>query len=75
MDYLIHELDKNNFFYQSIATLSFAQFGINEIFARGFFLTHRAKFPDDSQFIAYIKGLTFPKKCNKRFLKPELLPH
>lgn len=69
MEYLIHELNKDNFFYQSVATLSFAQFGINEIFARGFYLKHRAKFPDDNQFIAYDKSLKFPAEVEQEIFK------
>jgi hypothetical protein len=60
MEYLIHELNKENFFYQSIATLSFAQFGINEIFSRGFYLKHRIHYPDFNDFVTYIKSLNFP---------------
>lgn len=71
MEYLIHKLDKNNFFYQSVATLSFAQFGINEIFARGFFLKHRAKFPDENEFIAYIKSLDFPEEVQQEIFKTQ----
>lgn len=69
MEYLIHELNKDNFFYQSIATLSFAQFGINEVFARGFFLKHRVKFPDEKQFKDYIKSLNFSEEVEQEIFK------
>jgi hypothetical protein len=71
MEYLIHELNKDNFFYESLATLSFAQFGINEVFARGFFLKHKAKFPDENQFIAYIKSLGFPEEVQREIFKTQ----
>jgi len=69
MEHLIHQLNKENFFYQSVATLSFAQFGINEIFARGFFLKHRPKFPDDNLFIAYMTSLDFPQEVQQEVIK------
>ena len=71
MEYLIHELNKDNFFYQSIATFSFAQFGINEVFARGFFLKHRVKFPDEKQFKDYIKSLNFSGEVEQEIFKTQ----
>ena len=66
MEYYIHELDKTNFFYPTITTLSFAQFGVNELFSRGFYLMHREKLPNDEDFIRYIKSLGFPSEVIKQ---------
>lgn len=62
---LIHNLDKQNFFYKAITTLAFAQFGANELFSRGFIIYHRRQMPDDSDFIQYIESLPFPDEIKQ----------
>lgn len=71
MELLIHNLDKDNFFYQAVATLSFAQFGINEIFSRGFYLKHRVLFPENNDFIHYIESLPFPNDVKQEIYKTQ----
>lgn len=71
MEYLIHKLDKDNFFYQSVMALSFAQFGINEMFARGFVIKHQALFPDLNDYINYVNGLDFPTEIKQQILKTQ----
>lgn len=71
MEYLIHKLDKDNFFYQSVATLSFAQFGINEMFSRGFFLKYQALYPDINKFIKHVKELGFPEEVEQEIFRTQ----
>lgn len=69
MEYYIHELDKTNFFYSTISTLSFAHFGVDELFARGFFILHRSKLPNDSDFLNYIQSLGFPDEVIEQIVQ------
>lgn len=71
MEFLIHKLDKDNFYYQSIMTLAFAQFGINEMFARGFVLKHQATFPNLADYISYIDNLGFPSEVKAQILNTQ----
>jgi len=71
MEYLIHKLDKDNFFYPSVATLAYAQFGINELFARGFFLQQQTKYPDPTEFIKSIKSYQFPDEVEEQIFQTQ----
>ena len=46
MEVYLHSLDKNNFFYDYITTMAYAQFGIQELIARAFTLQKIKEFPD-----------------------------
>lgn len=59
-EFFIHKLDKNNFFYNNIVTLAYTQFGINELFARGFFAESLRKYPDYEARNGYFHKLGFP---------------
>lgn len=65
METLLHTLDKNNFFYDYITTLAYSQFGINELFSRGFYLQKRHEFPNDAKFMEEIKRFKFPVEVEK----------
>lgn len=69
MEYYIHELDRSNFFYSTISTLSFAHFGVNELFARGFYILHKQKLPDDFDFIRHIQTLGFPDEVVEQIIQ------
>ena len=55
----IHNLNKGNFFYSSITTLAYAQFGVNELISRGFMIKALSNFPDRDDFNKYIKSCEF----------------
>jgi hypothetical protein len=69
MEYYIHELDKSNFFYSTISTLSFAHFGVDELFARGFYILHRQNFPNDFDFVRHIQTLGFPEEVVEQIIQ------
>ena len=69
MEFYIHELDNTNFFYSTISTLSFAHFGVDELFARGFYIIHRNQIPNDYDFIKYIKSLGFPDEVVEQIIQ------
>ncbi len=71
MEKFIHKIDKNNFFYPAIATLAFAQFGINEMFSRGFYLNAQIRYPDSSDFINYIKSCRFPLEVENQIFQTQ----
>jgi hypothetical protein len=56
----IHDLDKSNFFYENIVTLAYTQFGINELFSRGFFIAAMKLFPNALERSQYFNSLGFP---------------
>ncbi|MBU0697199.1 MAG: hypothetical protein KKE39_11870 [Bacteroidetes bacterium] len=70
MTNFIHNIDKNNFFYSSITTLVYAQFGINEMFSRGFmtkaWVTHKNDFEG---FQKYIFSFGFNSSINNEIFK------
>lgn len=55
----IHNLNKDNFFYSSITTLAYAQFGVNELTSRGFIIKALKSFPNINDFNAYIESFDF----------------
>jgi hypothetical protein len=65
---LLHNLDKQNYFYKAITTLAFAQFGSNELFSRGFILYHRKQIPDFNNFVQYIESLPFPDEIKQELI-------
>lgn len=65
----LHELDKNNFFYDTIITLAYAQFGINELFSRGFFLLKMKEYPDRNNFVKHINEFDFPREVKHEILR------
>lgn len=57
----IHDLDRSNFFYEDIVMLAYTQFGINELFSRGFFIFAMNLYPDVSSRTNYFNSLELPK--------------
>ena len=49
-------------------TLAFAQFGIDEMFARGFVLKHQHALPNSTDYIKYIHSLDFPSEVKQQIL-------
>jgi hypothetical protein len=68
-EHFIHKLDKNNFFYNSIVTLAYTQFGINELFSRGFFILKMKEFPDRNNFINHINEFDFPSDVKDQIFR------
>ncbi|HLG36150.1 MAG TPA: hypothetical protein VI757_14830 [Bacteroidia bacterium] len=66
---LLHDLDKKNFFYPSITLLAFAEFGIDEIFSRGFFIQKKNLHPEQNEFVNEIKTFNFPPDVEKEIFK------
>jgi hypothetical protein len=62
----IHQLDRTNFFYESIVTLAYTQFGINELFARGFLIAGKKTFPKTNDFVNYIESSGFPHEVKNQ---------
>ena len=69
MRHFLHQLDKNNFFYNSITTLAYAQFGINELFSRAFFIQASKNYPDRSEFTKYIQSRNFNSDIEKELFR------
>jgi hypothetical protein len=67
----IHNLDKNNFFYSSVVTLAYTQFGVNELLSRGFFTQLSRKFPDRNILMQNIKAYHFPKDVEDQIFQTE----
>ena len=67
MNYFIHNLDKNNFFYSNVVTLAYTQFGIDELISRGFFIQKCKEYPNRSSFIQHIKKFNFPKEVENQY--------
>ncbi|WPV02106.1 hypothetical protein SNE26_09995 [Mucilaginibacter sp. cycad4] len=65
----IHNLDKNIFFYDSIVTLAYTQFGINELFSRGFFILKMKEYPDRSEFVNHINEFDFPAEVKDQIFR------
>jgi hypothetical protein len=57
----LHTLDKSNFFYDTIVTLAYSQFGIDELYSRGFMTFKLKQFPDRNDFINDINQYNFPQ--------------
>lgn len=66
---LIHKIDKNNFFYENIVTLAYTQFGINELFSRGFFADAVRRYPDYNARAGYFNSLGFPASVVDQLLR------
>jgi len=65
MTSFIHKIDKKNFFYSSITTLAYAQFGINEMYSRGFMTKALVNFKNDlGGFQNYIYSFGFNSSIN-----------
>lgn len=64
----LHQIDNNNFFYESIVTLAYTQFGINELFARGFVIAGKKTHPLTRDYLSYINGLGFPDEVRTQIL-------
>lgn len=71
METLIHTLKRNNFFYDYITTLAYSQFGINELFSRGFYLQKKHDFPSDLEFNAEIKRFDFPEEVEEEIFRTQ----
>lgn len=71
METLIHTLNKNSFFYDYITTLAYSQFGINELFSRGFYLQKRNEFPNDLEFIDEIRKFNFPEEVEEEIFRTQ----
>ena len=56
----IHDLDKSNYFYENIVTLAYTQFGINELFSRGFFIAAMKLYPNEIDRANYFNTRGFP---------------
>lgn len=69
MNYFIHNLDKNNFFYSNVVTLAYTQFGIDELISRGFFIQKCKEYPNRSSFIQHIKTFNFPKEVENQIFQ------
>jgi hypothetical protein len=65
----IHNLDKNNFFYNSITTLAYAQFGVLELISRGFMIKALKAHPDPVDFQKYIESCKFNSDIQKEICK------
>lgn len=57
----IHNLDRSNFFYENVVTLAYTQFGMNELFSRGFFIAAMKLFPDAHERTNYFNTRGFPE--------------
>jgi hypothetical protein len=69
MTKFIHKLDKNNFFFEAVTTLAYTQFGINELFARGFLLQKHHEFPINDDFRKHMRTLGFPMEVEKQIFE------
>jgi len=56
----IHKLDKKNFFYELVTLLAYTQFGVNELFNRGFIIKAKSKYRIPVDFYDYIDSRGFP---------------
>lgn len=65
----LHTLDKKNFFYDNIVTLAYSQFGINELFARGFLSYKLKEFPNWNDFVNDINQYDFPQEVKDQIFK------
>jgi len=62
----LHELDPNNFFYEDIVMLAYTQFGLNELFSRGFLIAGKKTHPNNIAFVHYVNSLNFPHAVNEQ---------
>jgi hypothetical protein len=70
MTNFIHNIDKDNFFYSTITTLVYSQFGINEMFSRGFMTKAWATYKNNFDgFQSYIYSCGFNPSINKEIFK------
>ena len=69
MTKFIHKLDKNNFFFEAVTTLAYTQFGINELFARGFLLQKHHEFRINDDFRKHMRALGFPMEVEKQIFE------
>ena len=60
METLIHEIEKQNFFYDLIATMAYSHFGPNELLSRGLMMENIKHSSNRIEFIKKIKTLQFP---------------
>jgi|GEM_PF-1688443 len=65
----IHNLDRSNFFYEDIVMLAYTQFGINELFSRGFFIAAMKLFPNVNERTTYFNSLGFPDDVVDQLLR------
>ena len=65
----LHTLDKKNFFYDNIVMLAYSQFGINELFARGFLSYKLKEFPNWNDFVNDINQYDFPQEVKDQIFK------
>jgi len=68
MEILLHNIDKNNFFYELITTMAYSQFGINELFSRGFLTQKLNEFPNQNDFLVEIKKFNFPPAVEQQII-------
>lgn len=68
MEKYIHDLDKNNFFYDNITTLAYSSFGLDELFSRGYIMRKFQENPTTTGFINAIKKDNLPKNIEKAIL-------
>ena len=60
MEKLVHELEKQNFFYDLITTMAYSQFGQYELFSRGFIMGKFKEFPNFVNLKKEIQRFNFP---------------
>jgi len=65
----LHNLDKNNYFYDTVVTLAYTQFGINELYARGFMIYKIKEFPKRNDLINDINQYDFPSEVKDQISK------
>lgn len=69
MTNFIHNIAKDNFFYSSVTTLAYAQFGTNEMFSRGFMIMAWKKHNNRTEFQKYIHSFGFNSSINEEIFK------
>ena len=68
MEILLHELDKENFFYDLITTMAYSQFGPNELFSRGFTMGKHKDFPSYFELQKELNRFDFPDEVKEQIL-------
>lgn len=68
MEIYLHDIDKNNFFHEDIVVMAYSQFGINELFARGFTMQMIRNYPNIQDRQNALLEYEFPTEINEQII-------
>jgi hypothetical protein len=71
MEHFIHDLDKSNFFYHELTTMSYSCFGLDELFSRGYIMRKWQENPTEQGFINAIQNDTLPQEIKNNILRSQ----